>query len=194
MSYRFNQPFGRQPASPRHKVFVSYHHALDQNYRNAFEQLFANNHDIMVSKSVQIGDLDPNLRTDTIRQKIRDEYLRDSTVTVVLVGAETWKRKHVDWEIGASIRQTQYNSRSGLLGILLPTYRYVKQSKYSPYTIPPRLYDNVECGFAQMYNWSTDPIDVSSWIHDAFSRRNRTNPDNSYQSFVNNRSGHQWSP
>ena len=43
----------------RHKVFVSYHHANDQDYRNYFEGLFANIYDIMVSKSVQIGDIDP---------------------------------------------------------------------------------------------------------------------------------------
>lgn len=28
--------------SNRHKVFVSYHHALDQNYRNIFELRFGN--------------------------------------------------------------------------------------------------------------------------------------------------------
>ena len=60
----------------RHKVFVSYHHNNDQNYRNLFEGLFSDIYDIFVSKSVQIGDLDPNLKTDTLRQKIRDEYLR----------------------------------------------------------------------------------------------------------------------
>lgn len=101
----------------RHKVFVSYHHANDQYYRNKFEKLFTERYDIMVSKSVQLGDIDDNLNPETIRQKIRDEYIRDSTVTVVLIGAETWKRKHVDWEIAASIRDTQYNPRSGLLGI-----------------------------------------------------------------------------
>jgi hypothetical protein len=77
-----------------------------------------NVHDVMVSKSVQVGDIDPNLKTDTLRQKIRDEYLHDSTVTVVLIGSETWKRKHVDWEIAASIRHTQYNPRSCLIGSL----------------------------------------------------------------------------
>lgn len=80
----------------RHKVFVSYHHANDQDYRNYFEGLFANIYDIMVSKSVQIGDIDPYTPTDRIRQIIRDKYLHDSTVTVVLIGCETWKRKHVD--------------------------------------------------------------------------------------------------
>lgn len=102
----------------RHKVFVSYHHANDQYYRNKFEHIFSVQHPIMISKSVQIGDIDTNLKTDTIRQKVRNEYLRDSTVTVVLIGTETWKRRHVDWEIGSSIRRTGSNPRSGLLGII----------------------------------------------------------------------------
>lgn len=176
----------------RHKVFISYHHANDQFYRNKFEQIFSNQYDIMVSKSVQIGDINPNLKTDTIRQKIRDEYLRDSTVTVVLVGSETWKRKHVDWEIGASIRSTQFNSRSGLIGILLPNYPRTDMSKYNSNTIPPRLYDNLKNDFASLYNWSDDPYIVQQWIHEAFQRRNQINPDNSLPSFVNNRSGIRW--
>lgn len=184
-----NNPF----AQTRHKVFVSYHHSNgDQPYRNHFENRFANIHDMMVSKSVQIGDIDPNVATETIRQKIRDEYLRDSTVTVVLIGPETWKRKHVDWEIGSSIRQTQYNPRSGLLGIVLPTYPRSDQTKYNPYTIPPRLYDNIKCGYASIYNWSNDPASVQKWIHEAFEKRNTVNPDNSYPSFVNNPSGDRW--
>lgn len=179
----------------RHKVFISYHHANDQFYRNKFEQIFSNQYDIMVSKSVQIGDINPNLKTDTIRQKIRDEYLRDTTVTAVLIGTETWKRKHVDWEIGASIRATQFNSRSGLIGILLPTYHDYYNTEYGKYNyneIPPRLSDNLKCGFAEIYEWSDNPYELQKWIHEAFQRRNQINPDNSLPSFVNNRSGIRW--
>jgi hypothetical protein len=178
--------------SPRHNVFVSYHHANDQAYRDHFERLFAQMYDVMVSKSVQIGEIDQNLKTETVRQKIRDEYLRNSTVTVVLIGSQTWQRKHVDWEIASSIRQTQYNSRSGLLGIILPTYPRNDQSEYDPYTIPPRLYDNIQCGFAKIYNWSNNPAEVKNWIHEAFNRRDTINPDNSFPNFVNNRSGERW--
>jgi len=176
---------------PRHKVFISYHHANDQAYRNKFEALFAEQFDIMVSKSVQIGDLDPNLKTETIRQKIRDEYLRDSTVTVVLIGSETWKRKHVDWEISSTIRDTLRNPRGGLLGILLPSYSS-NLREYNPQTIPPRLHDNIECGFAAIHPWSENPTVVAGWIHEAFERRMEEDPDNSYEHFVNNRSGNQW--
>ena len=182
----------RSSPSLRHTVFVSYHHANDQAYRNAFENLFSNIHDIIVAKSVQIGNIDPNLKVETVRQKIRDEYLRDSTVTTVLVGSQTWQRKHVDWEIGSSIRDTQYNPRSGLLGIILPTYPRQDQTKYDPHTIPPRLYDNIKCGFSKIYNWSNNPAEVQTWIHEAFERRNKVLPDNSYPSFVNNRTGGRW--
>ena len=156
--------------------------------------MFVNRYDTIVSKSVQIGDIDPNLKVDTVRQKIRDEYLRDSTVTVVLVGSETWKRKHVDWEISSSIRQTQHNPRSGLLEVLLPSYTLPSPNEYDPYTIPPRLYDNDKCGFSKIYTWNTDPGIVSGWIHAAFQRRNTVTPDNSYPSFANNHSGARWSP
>ena len=43
-------------------------------------------------------------------------------MTIVLIGPCTWQRKHVDWEIGASLRKTRKNSRCGLLGILLPNH------------------------------------------------------------------------
>jgi len=189
-----NLLYGNNPlAPPRHKVFVSYHHSVsDQQYRNRFENLFANKHEVMISKSVQIGDIDVNLPPETIRQKIRDEYLRDPTVTIVLIGAETWKRKHVDWEIGASIRQTLRNPRAGLLGIILPTYPRSDTNKYDPTTIPPRLQDNIIKEFASIHNWSEDPAVVQKWIHAAFERRNKIDPDNSFPNFVNNRSGERW--
>lgn len=67
--------------SKRHKVFVSYHHARDEMYKKTFEQ-FGSIFDVLVSGSVADGDIDPNLPAETIRQKIRDEYLRDTSVTV----------------------------------------------------------------------------------------------------------------
>ncbi len=45
--------------------------------------LFNQFYDVIISKSVQIGDIDPNLPSERIRQVIRNNYLRDTTVTVV---------------------------------------------------------------------------------------------------------------
>ena len=136
--------------------------------------------------------MDPGLDTEALQQKIRNEYLKDSMVTVVLIGTDTWKRKHVDWEIGSSIRETENGPRSGLLGIILPTYYRDNITKYNRYTIPPRLYYNIKCGFASIYDWDTDPAIIQKWIHDAFERRNKIDPDNSYPSFVDNQFGDEW--
>ena len=180
----------------RHKVFVSYHHAEDQVYRNKFENLFAKHFDIMVSKSVDIGDIDPGLNTETIRQKIRDEYIREATVIVVLIGTHTWQRKHVDWEIYSGLRDTKRNPRCGLLGIALPSYTsyYVlPENEYNRRTIPPRLDDNIQCRYASVHSWSTDPHSVSERIHQAFEKRNqKLTPDLSRDLFANNRSGDSW--
>ncbi len=149
------------PAASRHKVFVSYHHEKDQGPRNRFEKLFADVYDIMDSRSVKIGDIPNGLNLDEISRRIRDGYLSDSTVTVVLVGKDTWRRKHVDWEIAAPVRDTDANPRSGLLGILLPGHPSFGEGDRDPYVIPPRLHDNVECGFAKLYDWSDSPKEVA---------------------------------
>jgi hypothetical protein len=176
----------------QHRVFVSYHHANDQASRDAFEGLFALHYGVIILKSVQIGEIPPGLDTDHVRAKIRDEYLRDSTVTVVLIGAQTWQRRHVDWEISSSIRQTKLSSRSGLLGILLPTHPgYYTEGCYAG-IIPPRLVDNQKCGYAKIYNWSTHPAQVAVWIQAAYDRRSIVEPDNSYPHFANNKFGDRW--
>lgn len=179
----------------RHKVFLSYYHEEDEYYRKRFETLFGN---VMVPWSVQIGDIDPNAKTEYVRQKIREEYLSDSSVTVVLIGTNTWQRKYIDWEIYYSLRDTQRNPRSGLLGIILPTYPGYKKNEYNPYTIPPRLWDNVkerEDGqqtFSKLYLWNEDPPLMQKIIDEAYERRNKIIPINSRQIFGNNHSGERW--
>jgi hypothetical protein len=104
----------------RHKVFISYHHDNDEEKKD--ELLKLNQvHDIFIDGSVDTGDIDDNLPDETIRQKIRDEYLRDTTVTILLVGTETKNRKHIDWEIYSSMIDGSKNKKSGILVIQLPS-------------------------------------------------------------------------
>jgi len=104
----------------KHKIFISYHHTNDQEYKEALLKL-NEYYDLFIDVSVDTGDIDDNLPDDLIRQKIRDEYLRDSTVTIVLVGLETKHRKHVDWEIYSSMYNGTINKQSGILVINLPS-------------------------------------------------------------------------
>ena len=102
-----------------HKVFVSYHHANDQYYKEHLVSM-ARRHGIFIDKSVDTGDIDDSLSDPRIRTLIRDNYLRDSTVTILLVGFETARRKHVDWEIYSSMFDGKINKKSGILVVNLP--------------------------------------------------------------------------
>ena len=104
----------------KHRVFISYHHANDQAYKNELCRL-NDLYDVFIDASVDTGDIDDDLSDERIRQKIRDEYLKNSTVTILLVGTETKGRKHVDWELYSSMYNGAVNKQSGILVVNLPT-------------------------------------------------------------------------
>lgn len=107
-------------AQTRHKVFISYHHANDQYYK---ERLLALNaaYGIFVDKSVDTDEIDDDLPDESIRRIIRDDYLNDSSVTILLVGTETQRRKHIDWELYSSMYDGAVNKKSGILVVNLPS-------------------------------------------------------------------------
>lgn len=176
---------------PRHKTFISFH-SEDKYYKDTLIETMG---DEFVDQSVGDGDIDDSLSTDAIRQKIRDEFIRDATVIIVLVGPCTWQRKHVDWEIGSSLRNTKLNSRCGLLGILLPNHSDWLKTTYHPRLLPPRLADNLDCDdpYALLVNWQTyDPDSIRESIHIAFQNRFILSPNNARSQYKNNRSGYCW--
>jgi len=186
---------------PKHKVFISFHHGDQQDpnregiWKDKFERMFATHFNAIISTSVKEGDISNDLKTETIRQKIRDGNIRDATVTIVLMGPDTWRRKHVDWEISSSIKDTQYNPRTGLIGIWLPIHPDFNKPQYRRDLIPPRLYYNTQTNppFATLHDWTTDPMLLSKWVDDAFRRRKTINPDDSYPRFARNRNkGEGW--
>lgn len=97
----------------KHKVFISYYHNADQNFKDALVEKYEG--DVFIDASVDTGDIDDSKTDEEIRTIIRDEYLKDSTVTIVLVSEETKKRKHVDWEIFSSMYNGLVNKKSGIL-------------------------------------------------------------------------------
>jgi len=108
-----------------HKVFTSYHHEKDQFYKEELLRLNNNyGNPIFMDKSVDTGDISEKLPDTEIREKIRDDYLRDSTVTILLLGTETKYRKHIDWELYSSMYNGKENKRSGILVINLPTIEH----------------------------------------------------------------------
>ena len=179
-----------QTQTPRHRVFISFHND-DQACKDTFVRMMDDN---IVDESVSDDDIDDtNLKVSEIRRRIRDNFIRDATVTVVLIGPCTWQRKHVDWEIGSSLRKTKRNPRCGLLGILLPNHPDFGKGTYDPHLIPPRLAINSvrKDPYAMIYDWRSrrGVNHIRRWIHQAFLRRGGTPPSNNSQHYRNDRSG-----
>ena len=92
----------------RLKVFISYDHESDQRYKEELIRM-GREHAVFIDKSVGDGDISGDLSNAQTRRRIKDDYLRHSTVTIVLIGTDTKERKHVDWEIYSSMYHGKIN-------------------------------------------------------------------------------------
>jgi hypothetical protein len=171
----------------RHKIFLSLH-AADINYKNMFIEAFGEATHSISSRFDYTRAIGEELNP----KKIRDTYLKDTSVTVALIGPQTWESKYVDWELSASLRNTEQNLRSGIIGIVLPGYPLYDTSLYGPETIPARLNSNLRNRYAQIYTWPDNMYDMMEWIHEAYQRRGRIIPDNTYPLFKKNVSNDKW--
>jgi len=99
-----------------HKTFISYHHDNEQELKDELVENFDD--EDFIDVSVDDGDIDPDLDEDEIMRIIREDYLQDSTVTLVLIGWETAQRPYVNSEIQASLRDTLKNKHNGLIGVI----------------------------------------------------------------------------
>ena len=151
-----------QPKKPR--VFVSYHHGNDQGWYDRFNTVFSGKYDLFTDTSLERKVNSTNV--DYIDRRIREDFIGGSSVTVVLCGAETWKRKYVDWEIHATLLK-----KHTLLGIVLPTN---PQQLDGTYAAPDRLLDNATSGYAHWIHWSEDPLVVDAAIRTAQVMANTT--------------------
>ena len=154
----------------RHKTFISYHHA-DQQEVDDFIRTFGA-WGVFIARSLGT-EMDPTIINSTdegyVMQRIRELYLEDSTVTLVLVGRCTWARRYVDWELQASLRSGETVTPNGLLGVVLPS---VGENPRPPHrlsiNLPP---GGGRPGYAQWYWYPTSPGDIANWIEDAFDAR-----------------------
>lgn len=153
--------------SPKHKVFISFYHKDDQIYKDYIDNYLSSN---IINKSVSDGEYDSENSDEYIKRLIREDKVSDSSVVVVLVGANTKKRKHVDWEIYAGLRPS-VNGCSGLVGIMLPSVQPNYEGNYYYADMPQRLADNLKTGYASLYTWEYATLNFDSIIQDAFNAR-----------------------
>ncbi|MGG2019683.1 TIR domain-containing protein [Pseudomonas sp. S8] len=143
----------------KHKIFVSYHHKLDQAYYDAFSKQFHDTHE-----AIHDASLDNEIESDDteyVIRRIREEYITGTSCTIVLIGAETYQRKYIDWEIKATL-----DKEHALLGIYLPS----APRNGVNITVPIRLADNVRSGYAVFTSWKNateSPESLDKYISEA---------------------------
>lgn len=153
----------------KRKTFISYYHHDDQSYKEKFENLTS---DLIVNKSVQDGDINSDNSDEYIKQLIQKEFLKDTTVLIVLIGQKTKCRKHIDWEISGALNLKVGDQYAGILGLLLPSHVDYGKNTYSSSNIPERLANNLDSGYAVIGDYTTDRKKIQLYIEMAF--RNRT--------------------
>ena len=159
--YRLGNDLNGVMSKKVRNCFVSYHHERDQKYLSKLRRSISS---VMVADYSLKADIG-HLKDETIYKKVR-EKMRTSSVTVVLVGERTGHRKWIDWEIWASLRGYTHPydtfksfKPNGLLAIFLPV---------ESHSIPNRLKDNMESGYAVSMKWESLDRDFESKVNYAY--------------------------
>ena len=154
----------------KRKTFVSYYHNDNREDKKNFLNLTK---DLIVSKSVEDGDIKTDLSDEYVKQLIQKGYLYDTTVLVVLIGMKTKCRKHVDWEISGALNRKVGGNYSGLLGLLLPSHPDYGKNTYNRNLVPARLYDNLQSGYAVIRDYTTNRQKLQEYIELAYNNRKK---------------------
>jgi hypothetical protein len=159
---------------PRREIFISYHHG-DQFWKEMLVQEFAIKWGVFTDGS--LDDRIDSTQTEYVHRQIREQFITGTSVTIVLCGSETWKRRYVDWEIHTTLLK-----RHGLLGLIVPNTPPISPGSFP---VPQRFLDNAS-RYALLYSWPTSPSDLRLWIEDAIQRATRIEPENARVQMTNN--------
>ncbi len=115
------------------KIFISYHHLREQEEKNQLAELIKKytNYLNIKDMSVEIGDIDTTWSDNKIAKTIRQNHLKNTTITILILGIHTKCRQHIDWEIEASLNKYGSLNRRKKINsfIILLTADFIKKAK-----------------------------------------------------------------
>lgn len=180
-----------------HKTFISFK-TEDEGFKLAIQSW---DHVDTIDKSlnIPITSDDP----DYVLRQIRENYLRDSTVTIFLIGDHSSEslgaieQYYIKKELQASLYDGQRNSKSGILGVVLPSMvstifggKYdcslcgkshnlvrvnnstvIREFGYNYYIPNSKCAWGEEDRYCVLVDWESFEADPESWIDRAFDKR-----------------------
>jgi len=146
----------------KRKVFISYHH-IDQAYIDAFRKSFGSIYDVFTDCSLDEAVESTDL--NYVNRTIAENFITGTSITIVICGNETWRRKCVDWEIYSTLYKNH-----ALLGIMLPTVQPIWSNGQQVRRIPDRLFTNYTTGYANIVEWPQTPQELAQAISASINR------------------------
>lgn len=144
------------------KVFISYHHkdqlSID-DFRTRFGAAYEVFTDCSLDEAIESTDL------HYVNRTIREDFITGTSITIVICGTDTWRRKCVDWEISSTLHKDH-----ALLGIVLPHVQPVLRNGQQVRLIPDRLHANIESGYGHWIEWPENPQVLKQAIDHAIVR------------------------
>jgi hypothetical protein len=147
---------------PRRKVFIS-HYKGDRQEVDNFIHNFSSVFIVKALGTNSNDDFITSTNTEYVMQRIREKYLQDSTVTIVLFGRCTHSRRYVDWEIKSSLKRG-IGLPNGLMGLSLPS---TNNSVVLPERFNSNWNDSHTSCYAKFWRYPSSTIELQNWIEDA---------------------------
>lgn len=168
-----------------HKTYLSYH-PEDQSQVERFLEQFDHLNNLAIQRPP--GELEQDIEREDDKHKLihkmRQRYLKDSTVTLLLLGPCTYTQRSVDLELLASLHHGQDVMAdpnedilpNGLVAVMLPHYQEDG--------FPDRLNENLRVSedqpepYARVIPYPEDKMTLAAAIKDAHTRRETLLPNN----------------
>lgn len=179
------------------KTYVSFK-TEDMIYKDAIKDIEGFDYvDKSLSEPIDSDD------EDYILRRIRSDYLYDSTVTIFLIGEHSsqvlgdYEQRFIKRELQASLYSSQYHSKNGVLGIVLPAMydrvyggKYncttcgsvhnlvsindstvVKEFSYNYYIPNGKCFHTEDDRYCVLVKWDDFVADPETYIEQAFAKR-----------------------
>lgn len=168
-----------------HKTYLS-HHPDDQSQVGQFLEQFDYLNNLAIHRPQ--GELEQDIEREDNKHKLihkmRQRYLKDSTVTLLLLGPCTYTQRSVDLELLASLHHGQDVMAdpdedilpNGLVAVMLPHYQ--------ENGFPDRLNENLRVSetqpipYAKVIPYPDDKATLAAAIKEAYTRRQTLLPNN----------------
>lgn len=104
--------------SLKHNIVISCYNSMDEYYEFNLRGLISYENYLVCDNNIDIDK--NNMTDDEIRTAIREKYIQDATILILLCGPSTAKSEVIDWILNSAMVNTERYPALGILVVNLP--------------------------------------------------------------------------